>query len=485
MKSLFCFCLLVVFTYSFAQDGNPDLSFGNDGVVIYELAGDDHWINGVDENSNGRILALIKTIDFQTNDLVRIFAFNPDGSIDTQYGNNGILEITTPNTNFNDLKILPNNSYFLVGFTNSVFTIYKYNEEGSLDTSFGDNGALQPYGNGVVGGSSMVINEDQTLFFLGNQIIQDIPHILFYKFLENGIPDTSFGDNGVVLYSLGNVTNAFAGIRKINDFFYVGIGYQENSVPTRNIYKFSLDGEIDATFGTNGRVIIPMEEQFSTIFNVLNDDNIIIGGSYYDSNTDSMVRKTIKINSQGQINQNFGNGGVINGLSGGYIQGNQRFILDGTFFDFEGGASPFYARYFPNGTQDNTFQFFSNYVELGSFTVKHLQNGKMLILGSDIWYNGPEINIILQRFNNSPLSVSDIDINNIAVYPNPSSGVFQLQHNLPFSNNTYDIYDSFGKKVKTGILSENIPSIDISEFSSGVYFLKIFDIPKTFKLLKQ
>ncbi len=484
MKRLLFICLGLMITFSYAQDGSPDLSFGDNGVVTYVLEGEDHWINGVDEKSNGQILALIKTLDFQTGDLDRVFAFNEDGSMDEDFGDNGILDISNPDINFNGLRVLPDNSYFLTGYSNSVLTILKYDEEGTLDTSFGDNGVLQPFDNGVVG-SSMIINEDQTLFFLGNKIINDEPHLHFYKFLENGIPDTTYGDNGLVLHSLGAVSNVSTSFRKVDEFFYLGINFSENNETTKNIFRFLINGEIDNTFGVNGRILIPIEEEYYVSFNVFNDGNILVGGSYWDWLSETLIRKTIKINSQGQQIQNFGNGGAIYGRSGVHIQGNQRFIADGSFVDFEGGVSLNYSRFFPNGTHDNSFQFSSNYYELGGFAMKHLQSGKILIVGSDIWYNGPDIKIILQRFNNNPLNVSDIVKNKVAIYPNPSSGVFQLQNNFPFNNNSYDIYDSLGKKIQSGFLLENFPSIDLSEFSSGVYFLKINDIPKTFKLLKR
>lgn len=484
MKRLLIFCLGFIITFSSAQDGSPDLSFGDNGVVIHEMPGDDHWIQGVGEKSNSNFLVLIKTFDYMNDHIERVFAFHEDGTIDTSFSNNGVLDISNPEIDYSNLIVLPNDSFFVIGYTDYVYTVLKFDAEGNLDSSFGDNGQLQPYVNGV-SGSSIIVNDDQSLFFLGNQIIQGEPHILFYKFLENGIPDTSFGDNGVVLYSLGNVTNAFASFRKKDDFFYLGIGFLENSVQTRNVYRFFMNGEIDGSYGTNGRVIISMEEQYSTSFNVFNDGNILVGGSYWDSNTESFVRKTIKINPLGQIDQSFGNDGVINGFSGSYIQGNQRFILNGTFFDFEGGASPFFLRFYPNGNLDTSFQFTTNYQELSDFAVNHLQNGKILLVGSDVWYNGPEINIIFQRFNNSPLSIPDFEHGKIKVYPNPSSGIFQVQCETIFNNQSFEIFDSMGKIVLSGLFNENSPSIDLSNAESGVYFLKIDNIFETVKLLKK
>jgi len=149
------------------------------------------------------------------------------------------------------------------------------------------------------------------------------------------------------------------------------------------------------------------------------------------------------------------------------------------------------VQYYPtqdilHGTQDSSFQFSSNYnSELGGFALKQLQNGKILIVGSDIWYNGPEINIILQLFNNNPLSVSEFDKNSIAVYPNPSNAIFKIHFDMPITNIPFEIFDGLGRKVKLGNFNENITSIDLSSLERGVYFLKLADISQTVKLIKK
>lgn len=488
MKKLLCFCIGLVFTFSYAQDGSPDVSFGTNGILIYDFGGADYVVMGIDESVSGRIMVLIIIIGANNELVDNLFAFNQDGSLDTNFGANGILNIDNPSFNYGGLKILPDGSYFLKSTNNSQFTVSKFGEDGTLDTSFGNNGILQPFTNGGEG-FSMIVDADQTLYFIGKQTIAGETHLVIYKFLENGLSDNTFGNNGSTLYALGTVTNVSTrNFVRSGDNFYVGVNVEENNNPSKNIFRFLLNGSIDNSFGINGRVVIPFEEELaeSVNFSVFNNEEILISGSYWDWFSETYISKIIKINAQGQIIQNFGSGGEIIGSKIGYIQGNQRFIADGTNLGFEGGATLSYSRYFANGTQDSSFQFSSNYnSELGSYKLKQLQNGKILIVGSDNWYNGPEINVILQLFNNNPLSVSEFDKNTVAVYPNPSNAIYQIHLNMPITNMLYEIFDSLGRKVKLGYFNENNTSIDLSNVQNGIYFLKIADISQTVKLIKK
>ncbi|PKP24175.1 MAG: hypothetical protein CVU03_13425 [Bacteroidetes bacterium HGW-Bacteroidetes-2] len=59
MKKLLCFCIGLVFTFFYAQDGSPDVSFGTNGVLIYDFGGADYVVMGMDESVSGRIMVLI------------------------------------------------------------------------------------------------------------------------------------------------------------------------------------------------------------------------------------------------------------------------------------------------------------------------------------------------------------------------------------------------------------------------------------------
>ncbi len=184
------------------------------------------------------------------------------------------------------------------------------------------------------------------------------------------------------------------------------------------------------------------------------------------------MRKTIKLFSNATLDQNFGNGGKIDGFAGSYVQNNGRIILTSNFYDFEGGITLAYSRFFPNGNLDSSFQFNSNYAELGSAGFLPLNSGKFLIIGTDIWYNGPPINIILQRFNNSPLSTPEFQNQKTTIYPNPSNGIFTIEREIFSEATVYQITDITGKTIATGELGDKQTQIDLSAAQSGVYFLR-------------
>ena len=64
--------------------------------------------------------------------------------------------------------------------------------------------------------------------------------------------------------------------------------------------------------------------------------------------------------------------------------------------------------------------------------------------------------------------------NSISIYPNPSTGEFNISINNPsISNANLEVFDVYGRLVYSKNVSSKMNSINLSEFSSGVYTVKI------------
>lgn len=63
--------------------------------------------------------------------------------------------------------------------------------------------------------------------------------------------------------------------------------------------------------------------------------------------------------------------------------------------------------------------------------------------------------------------------NAITVYPNPSNGEFQININSSNSNQYFEIYNSLGDLVKKQELRDVSTKINLSEFSPGIYHLRV------------
>ena len=71
--------------------------------------------------------------------------------------------------------------------------------------------------------------------------------------------------------------------------------------------------------------------------------------------------------------------------------------------------------------------------------------------------------------------------NSIKLFPNPSSNYIQVTGLR--ETKKYVIFDAVGKKIKKGLVTENI-SINIEEFSKGIYFLKLGEV-NTIRFIKE
>ena len=77
------------------------------------------------------------------------------------------------------------------------------------------------------------------------------------------------------------------------------------------------------------------------------------------------------------------------------------------------------------------------------------------------------------------LSVVDFVENGFKIYPNPNSGVFNIESSL---NENYELvlYDVFGRQVYTNNFTNSLNRIDVSNLSKGVYFVNISSEEKEF-----
>jgi|GEM_PF-6247278 len=67
-------------------------------------------------------------------------------------------------------------------------------------------------------------------------------------------------------------------------------------------------------------------------------------------------------------------------------------------------------------------------------------------------------------------------IQDIFLFPNPTTMEFTIQSKLPFSSNSYlNIYDITGRLIQSTILTGTVKNISVGLLTSGMYFCKIYD----------
>jgi parallel beta-helix repeat protein len=68
--------------------------------------------------------------------------------------------------------------------------------------------------------------------------------------------------------------------------------------------------------------------------------------------------------------------------------------------------------------------------------------------------------------------IADVESMKVKIYPNPSNGVFNLEYGNDTKLNQVNVYDGFGKLIMS-LNEEDLKSIDLTSYNSGVYYLEI------------
>lgn len=138
------------FTYIYAAlvrynpDGSLDNGFGTGGVATADFGGVNSVITAVLLQPDGKIVVAGNN-DFSEFVLAR---FESNGSLDLGFGTNGIVITPVPGGGLVEDVVLQSDGRILVGGSNSTdpspydFALARYNPNGSLDTTFGNLGIV-------------------------------------------------------------------------------------------------------------------------------------------------------------------------------------------------------------------------------------------------------------------------------------------------------------------------------------------------------
>lgn len=114
--------------------------------------------------------------------------------------------------------------------------------------------------------------------------------------------------------------------------------------------------------------------------------------------------------------------------------------------------------------------------------------GSSLFAGTDLELNdtGPDSDFFIAKYQPQivDVGVDNHDLENVKIYPNPTSGMIILQSETGLID--YTLYDLQGRTIEQGSLESN--QIDLSGMESGVYVLRVRDnnmSVRNFKVVKE
>ena len=301
--------------YRFNSNGSLDAAFGNSGKAVLNF-GSSSEANDVALQTDGKIVIAGKMLfgDFYR---FTVFRMNADGTSDAsfnalgynavtsfggvftavalqsdgkiiaagiaggtcqwgRFNTDGTLEGSMIPTNFQnrieDAVIQPDGKIIFSGYigsSNSTFTIARYNADKTMDGFFGNSGYSTIFlGNNASSGVSVALQPNGKILVGGYAFPPSLGNYDFAlaRFNTNGVPDFSFGSNGIVLTNFNGGDDQIAGIALQPDNKVVALGRPgtnafalarynagDAAAPYRSAFDYDGDAKADiSVFRSNG-----------------------------------------------------------------------------------------------------------------------------------------------------------------------------------------------------------------------------------------
>jgi len=76
--------------------------------------------------------------------------------------------------------------------------------------------------------------------------------------------------------------------------------------------------------------------------------------------------------------------------------------------------------------------------------------------------------------------------NLFSVFPNPAQSIINVKTDSKLIGSAYSIFDNKGRVVQTGKISSENTTIELSNFSSGIYMFNVGEnMKQSFKVIKE
>jgi len=323
--------------------------------------------------------------------------YNPDGSLDSSFGDNGLVTIPSNDAGAGFLAIQPDGKIIVAGnfaipnyspssppmpgqFITTGSTITRLNSDGSLDDSFG------------IGGSeikdftlnNLVLEPDGKVVVAGNSTVDYSP--LVARLNSDGSLDDSFGTGGEEIGLSGNLALQPDGKILLLGGYTTGGGLSSNDVEAGTegftVTRLDANGNLDTSFGAGGTSVIDLGSGFLPAdflgggnLAVQSDGKIVVGGTFFTSDSVEYANGendfvVARLDQDGNLDPSFGTGGIQSiegGLESGMaLEPDGKIVLVGTLQgNFSDNSSPAaVVRLDSDGNPDTSF---GNYGERTDF----------------------------------------------------------------------------------------------------------------------
>lgn len=509
MRKITLFCLIMLFMVSVSAASQVlDVGFGNEGKVTTPISGERDFAKSLALQSDGKIIAC-GSYRVGNRNQIALSRYNPDGSMDGTFGNNGISLNEYGTITVQECSIaLQQSGKIVIAATYSPlppatqsanFLLLRFNADGTQDMTFGSDGVTIVGGIGGCLSYDVAVLANQKIMLAGRSAGLNGPllngNISVGRFNADGTLDTAFGINGFVeidaTLHFPNVGEAATTFEIDPEGRILVAGYLEKLTSDHDfiLARLNTDGTPDTAFGNNGFAVADFggRDQATSLI-ITPDDKYIIGGSSEDIANQNSKIAIAKFNHNGTPDTAFGNNGQSSANIGIALSDHLQAILllpDGKILGAGYTENPdssndfLFLRYNSDGNPDPTFNA-SGHVATdfaltddAAFDLLMQPDGKVILAGTTSAMDSVSYDFALARYNvDDALQTTDFESRLISVYPNPVTDRLFVQ---PDTVCDYiSVYDLQGRKVADGHQNK----IQLDGLAPGTYIVTAFQRDK-------
>ncbi|MBL0341845.1 MAG: T9SS type A sorting domain-containing protein [Bacteroidetes bacterium] len=480
----------------FAQlSGDLDTSFNGTGMLIDTVGPMNSEARAVVIQPDGKIIAA----GYSGSSMYSVFALSRyliNGAVDTSFGINGevVVDLFSYDSQIRSLALQPDGKVIVAGFvawpsSSWYFALARFNPNGTLDSTFGTNGAVTTIvGPEIAVISSIALQTDGKIVAVGHRSTNSSIYndFVLARYNTNGMLDSTFNNTGLLIFYRAGVNHnsTLASVAIQTDGKIVAAGGADGIA----VIRCNTDGTLDSTFNSSGTFYSSADTMYANSLVIQPDGKLLVAGwSWFNYPNYCFV--LARLDSSGQLDNTFGvNGITLTDFGNGNdyanaiaLQQDGKIVAAGssdtdpdlgyTDFDFA------IACYNSNGTLDLNFssdgklttKFTWVWVDIAS-AIAIQPDGKIIAAGTA---NG--LTFALSRYHfllSTGIVDLSVDTNSLIVYPNPTSNQITIEGFV--MNSEIKILDITGKIIYSQKLS-NTQKIEVntSDFAEGVYLVKI------------
>ncbi|MEH2053294.1 putative Ig domain-containing protein [Nostoc sp.] len=459
-----------------------DGSFDSDGKVTTDLGSTD-IARSIVVQDDGKIL-----VAGVSNNNFAVVRYNNNGSLDTSFGSGGKVTTDignkTSDTSYS-IALQPDGKILVAGVSGNNFAVVRYNSDGSLDASFDSDGKVTTDLGSTDVAYSIALQSDGKIILAGKRS-NDFAVV---RYNSDGSLDTSFGSAGKVITDIGSKTTdtAYSVSVQADGKIIVG-GVSNNNFA---LVCYNSDGTLNTSFGSNGKVITDLgSTDIAYSITLQGDGKIILAGKC--GNDFALTR----YNSDGSLDTSFGGAGKVitnigsNTTDTAYsvsVQANGKIIVAGS-----SSGNFALVRYNSNGTLDSDFN--TNGIittDIGAKTTDNAyaltqHDGTIIVAG----VSANNFAVARYRVNQNPVLVNEIvdketpeDINfNFTIsdsFQDPDPGDILTYTATLENGGSLPSWLSFNANTKTFSgtpLNENVGSLNIKVIATDTYLAQASDV---------